>query len=126
PHPLETDPVKSGELLSSPSPPSVPKNLLNRCSSSHSTDMTETIASDLSDTQGTGYEPQSTREQVIIEIPNLSGKRSVFDFPKKKRVVTILLVGETGGGKTAFLSLLLNLLHGSGPFELEEKYFKAA
>ncbi|CAE6455331.1 unnamed protein product [Rhizoctonia solani] len=88
--------------------------------------MTETIAPDPSDTQGTGYEPQSTEDQVIIDIPNLLGKRSVFDFPKKKRIVTILLVGETGGGKTAFLSLLLNLLHGNGPFELEQKYFKAA
>ncbi|CAE7144929.1 unnamed protein product [Rhizoctonia solani] len=53
-------------------------------------------------------------------------KRSPFKFPRKKRVLTILLIGETGSGKTAFMSLLLNLLEGRGPFELEEKYFTDA
>lgn len=41
---------------------------------------------------------------------------------QKKKVVTILLIGETGTGKTSFMSLLLNLLQGNGPFELEEKH----
>ncbi|CAE6460996.1 unnamed protein product [Rhizoctonia solani] len=53
-------------------------------------------------------------------------KRGAFKFPKKKDVLTILLIGETGSGKTAFMSLLLNLLEGKGPFELEEKYFMDA
>jgi hypothetical protein len=33
----------------------------------------------------------------------------------------MLLVGENGCGKTAFMSLLLNLFHGYGPFELEDE-----
>jgi energy-coupling factor transporter ATP-binding protein EcfA2 len=36
----------------------------------------------------------------------------------KKETLTILLVGETGVGKTSFLSLLINLFSGRGPSEL--------
>ncbi|CAE6461011.1 hypothetical protein ACGC1H_003103 [Rhizoctonia solani] len=48
---------------------------------------------------------------------------SRFRFPQKKNVITILLIGETGSGKTSFMSLLLNLFEGSGPFELRDKHF---
>jgi ABC-type oligopeptide transport system ATPase subunit len=40
---------------------------------------------------------------------------------KKKREVTILLIGETGSGKTSLMSLLVNLFQGQGPLELSEK-----
>ncbi|CAE6412473.1 unnamed protein product [Rhizoctonia solani] len=52
-----------------------------------------------------------------------SSGRSCFQFPKKKNALTILLIGETGSGKTSFMSLLLNLFQGNGPFELEDKHF---
>ncbi|KAF8593912.1 hypothetical protein BDV93DRAFT_581916 [Ceratobasidium sp. AG-I] len=39
----------------------------------------------------------------------------------KKKVITILLIGETGTGKTTFMSLLVNLFQGNGPFELVDK-----
>ncbi|KAL5637665.1 hypothetical protein ACGC1H_002066 [Rhizoctonia solani] len=38
-----------------------------------------------------------------------------------KKEITIMLIGETGAGKTAFMSLLLNLFMGNGPYELEER-----
>ncbi|KDN48417.1 hypothetical protein RSAG8_03009, partial [Rhizoctonia solani AG-8 WAC10335] len=88
--------------------------------------MTETTASDSSNAQGTTYESQPTTKQVTIEIPSIPDKRSVFKYPRKKQVITIILVGETGGGKTGFLSLILNLLQGNGPFELEDRHSKAA
>ncbi|KAG8759492.1 hypothetical protein FRC12_009746 [Ceratobasidium sp. 428] len=47
------------------------------------------------------------------------GIKSVLDSIKK-RSITILLIGETGCGKTAFLSLILNLFQGKGPLELED------
>ncbi|CAE6413858.1 unnamed protein product [Rhizoctonia solani] len=50
-------------------------------------------------------------------------KKSRLHYPRKKNVITILLIGETGSGKTSFMSLLLNLLQGNGPFELKEKHF---
>ncbi|KAG8731606.1 hypothetical protein FRC11_003334 [Ceratobasidium sp. 423] len=52
-----------------------------------------------------------------------ASSESLFEFPKKKNVLTILLIGETGSGKTSFMSLLLNLFQGNGPFELEDKHF---
>ncbi|KAG8705146.1 hypothetical protein FRC11_009276 [Ceratobasidium sp. 423] len=54
---------------------------------------------------------------------NVSSRRSRFQFPKKKNVLTILLIGETGSGKTSFMSLLLNLFQGNSPFELRDKHF---
>ncbi|KDN48418.1 hypothetical protein RSAG8_03010, partial [Rhizoctonia solani AG-8 WAC10335] len=47
-----------------------------------------------------------------------------LDLPKDKPSITILLVGETGCGKTAFMSLVLNLFKGRGPFELEDLHDK--
>ncbi|KAG8741884.1 hypothetical protein FRC11_014586 [Ceratobasidium sp. 423] len=82
--------------------------------------MTETPLSDSADAQDIGYELQPPRQYVESEQPETFANGSVFKFPKKKRVLTILLVGETGSGKTSFLSLLLNLFQGKGPFELEE------
>ncbi|KAG8732357.1 hypothetical protein FRC11_014196 [Ceratobasidium sp. 423] len=52
----------------------------------------------------------------------ISSQGSLFEFPQKKKQLTILLVGQTGGGKTAFMSLLLNLFQGNGPFELVDKH----
>ncbi|KAG8711953.1 hypothetical protein FRC08_015215 [Ceratobasidium sp. 394] len=40
--------------------------------------------------------------------------------PTNKATFTILLIGETGSGKTSFMSLLANLLRGNGPFELQD------
>ncbi|KAF8703054.1 hypothetical protein RHS03_06302, partial [Rhizoctonia solani] len=50
----------------------------------------------------------------------------VLGVPKSKKRLTILLVGETGCGKTAFMSLLVNLFHGYGPFELEDEHDEGA
>ncbi|CAE6527641.1 unnamed protein product [Rhizoctonia solani] len=61
------------------------------------------------------------RETVIA-----STGSSKFHFPQRKNVLTILLIGETGSGKTSFMSLLLNLFQGNGPFELEDKHFVGA
>ncbi|CAE6467131.1 unnamed protein product [Rhizoctonia solani] len=47
-----------------------------------------------------------------------------LELPKDKQIITILLVGETGCGKTAFMSLLRNLFLGRGPFELEDLHDK--
>ncbi|KAH7322238.1 hypothetical protein B0J17DRAFT_684081 [Rhizoctonia solani] len=72
------------------------------------------------------HEPQQTQSYGGLdswERVDFPPNRSPFKFPRKKDVLTILLIGETGSGKTAFMSLLLNLLEGKGPFELEEKYF---
>ncbi|KAF8604810.1 hypothetical protein BDV93DRAFT_605735 [Ceratobasidium sp. AG-I] len=48
-------------------------------------------------------------------------KRSALG-PLKKDVVTILLIGETGSGKTSLMSLLVNLFQGNGPFELTDQH----
>ncbi|KAF8648183.1 hypothetical protein AX16_006322 [Volvariella volvacea WC 439] len=42
--------------------------------------------------------------------------------PTKKIQFTILLIGETGAGKTSFMSLLVNLFQGMGPLELSDKH----
>ncbi|CAE6492449.1 unnamed protein product [Rhizoctonia solani] len=78
-----------------------------------------------SDAWETMTEPQ-TPEQDAESEPNMLPKRSALKLPKNKQVITILLVGETGSGKTSFVSLLLNLLQGKGPFELEELHFPGA
>ncbi|KAG8691306.1 hypothetical protein FRC11_005053 [Ceratobasidium sp. 423] len=52
--------------------------------------------------------------------PQTSTKESVLRATAKKEI-TILLIGETGAGKTAFMSLLVNLFMGNGPYELEER-----
>ncbi|KAG8698867.1 hypothetical protein FRC09_006978 [Ceratobasidium sp. 395] len=47
----------------------------------------------------------------------------LHDGPLKvtqKTTFTILLIGETGSGKTSFMSLLASLLHGNGPFGLQD------
>ncbi|KAJ1304177.1 hypothetical protein OPQ81_008577 [Rhizoctonia solani] len=54
---------------------------------------------------------------------NVPTRRSRLKFPKRKIALTILLIGETGSGKTSFMSLLLNLFQGNGPFELKDKHF---
>ncbi|QRV81484.1 AIG1 domain-containing protein [Ceratobasidium sp. AG-Ba] len=46
-------------------------------------------------------------------------KPSILREPHKKSI-TILLVGETGFGKTSFMELIINLFRGNGLFELEE------
>lgn len=59
--------------------------------------------------------------------PKLTGiqsTRSVLHALKRKSTVTILLIGETGGGKTVFLSLLVNLFRGMGAFELKNMHVK--
>ncbi|QRV85029.1 hypothetical protein RhiJN_13045 [Ceratobasidium sp. AG-Ba] len=38
--------------------------------------------------------------------------------PTRKNRFTILVIGETGSGKTAFVDLLINLISGNGPLEL--------
>ncbi|KAG8754423.1 hypothetical protein FRC11_006670 [Ceratobasidium sp. 423] len=86
----------------------------------------QTPLSDSADTQAVSHEPQPPEQHVESEKVDVSAKGSVFKFPKKKRVLTVLLVGETGSGKTSFMSLFLNLLQGHGPFELEEKHFTDA
>ncbi|CEL56817.1 hypothetical protein RSOLAG1IB_12007 [Rhizoctonia solani AG-1 IB] len=54
-------------------------------------------------------------------LPGLTAMKSVIGPLKLKKRLTILLVGETGCGKTAFMSLLYNLFQGYGPFELEDE-----
>ncbi|CAE6527646.1 unnamed protein product [Rhizoctonia solani] len=69
------------------------------------------------------YDPQPTDTTMEWESVNAPTGRSKFHFPQKKNVLTILLIGETGSGKTSFMSLVLNLFQGNGPFELEDKHF---
>ncbi|CUA72719.1 hypothetical protein RSOLAG22IIIB_10254 [Rhizoctonia solani] len=85
--------------------------------------MTETIIPDIPENQEVKYEPQATAAELPTESeqPAIPIKGSALKSPKK-RVLTILLVGETGSGKTSFVSLLLSLLQGKGPFELEEQH----
>jgi GTPase SAR1 family protein len=42
--------------------------------------------------------------------------------PTQKKNLTVLLLGATGSGKTSFMSLLVNLFQGCGPFELAPKH----
>ncbi|KAG8723783.1 hypothetical protein FRC11_002308, partial [Ceratobasidium sp. 423] len=74
--------------------------------------------------QDPGYDQQDP--SVEWENVNVPIGRSKFHFPQKKNVLTILLIGETGSGKTSFMSLLLNLFQGNGPFELQDKHFVEA
>ncbi|KDN37952.1 hypothetical protein RSAG8_09803, partial [Rhizoctonia solani AG-8 WAC10335] len=85
--------------------------------------MTETIVSDSVGAQETKYQLPSTGKTTESEKPDVFVKGSVLKLPTKKRAITILLVGETGSGKTSFVSLLLSLLQGKGPFELEEQHY---
>ncbi|QRV92786.1 AIG1 domain-containing protein [Ceratobasidium sp. AG-Ba] len=52
-------------------------------------------------------------------------QRSVLDATRK-RLITILIIGETGCGKTSLMSLLVNLFRGHGPLELQEWHNKSA
>ncbi|CCO33669.1 hypothetical protein RSOLAG1IB_08494 [Rhizoctonia solani AG-1 IB] len=52
--------------------------------------------------------------------PQTTTKESALN-PTLKKEITILLIGETGSGKTAFMSLLVNLFMGNGPYELDER-----
>ncbi|CAE6457776.1 unnamed protein product [Rhizoctonia solani] len=52
--------------------------------------------------------------------PQTTTKASALN-PTLKKEITILLIGETGSGKTAFMSLLVNLFMGNGPYELDER-----
>ncbi|CAE6514417.1 unnamed protein product [Rhizoctonia solani] len=61
---------------------------------------------------------------VYIKPPKGVPKPSALQSPRKNEI-TILLIGETGSGKTAFMSLLANLFHGCDPLELEEMNDKA-
>ncbi|CAE6447231.1 unnamed protein product [Rhizoctonia solani] len=85
--------------------------------------MTETSQSDTVNAEKVQYGQQPAEQQAEPDKPSVSAKGSVFDYPKKKRVVTVILVGETGSGKTSFLSLLLNLFQGNGPFELKAQHY---
>ncbi|CAE6384983.1 unnamed protein product [Rhizoctonia solani] len=51
---------------------------------------------------------------------NAPGYNGRLKLPKDKKSITIILVGETGCGKTAFMSLLLNLFKGRNALELED------
>ncbi|CAE6518255.1 unnamed protein product [Rhizoctonia solani] len=70
-----------------------------------------------------GYGTQSTKPPSEWEEVEVLTRTCPFRFPQKKNVITVLLIGETGSGKTSFMSLLLNLFEGNGPFELKEKHF---
>ncbi|CAE6443627.1 unnamed protein product [Rhizoctonia solani] len=62
----------------------------------------------------------TTTNDGTSEIP-VSEKKSKLRTTYKKEI-TIMLIGETGAGKTAFMSLLINLFMGNGPYELEERH----
>ncbi|KAB5590314.1 hypothetical protein CTheo_6252 [Ceratobasidium theobromae] len=47
------------------------------------------------------------------------GKRTVLN-PTQKKFINIVLVGQTGAGKTSFMSLLTNLAKGNTALELED------
>ncbi|QRW23119.1 AIG1 domain-containing protein [Rhizoctonia solani] len=64
---------------------------------------------------------KASNEHGDWEDLNAPSKTSVLRTLNKK-VLTILLIGETGSGKTSFMSLLLNLFEGNGPFELKDKH----
>ncbi|CUA68057.1 hypothetical protein RSOLAG22IIIB_07731 [Rhizoctonia solani] len=66
-----------------------------------------------SGTTGTAANGSTQEQQTGV-------KESVLN-PTLKKEITILLIGETGAGKTAFMSLLVNLFMGNGPYELEER-----
>ncbi|CAE6480384.1 unnamed protein product [Rhizoctonia solani] len=78
------------------------------------------------DTYDTVHGLQPLETSLGWEHANSSPARIPFEFPKKKNVLTILLIGETGSGKTSFMSLLLNLFQGNGPFELKDRHFLEA
>ncbi|CEL61402.1 coiled coil domain containing 88A [Rhizoctonia solani AG-1 IB] len=60
-------------------------------------------------------------EDIAGMLPGLISMKSVLGPLRTKKRLTMLLVGENGCGKTAFMSLLLNLFQGYGPFELEDE-----
>ncbi|QRV73458.1 AIG1 domain-containing protein [Ceratobasidium sp. AG-Ba] len=66
----------------------------------------------------------SDMESVSIDrrnpLPNKEHLHDTILAETNKQIFTILLIGETGCGKTAFMSLLSNLLHGRGPLELKD------
>lgn len=53
-------------------------------------------------------------------------KSSALDALRRKTTINVLLIGETGTGKTAFMSLLVNLFQGRGPLNLEDMHDKGA
>ncbi|KAG8738670.1 hypothetical protein FRC10_006617 [Ceratobasidium sp. 414] len=53
---------------------------------------------------------------IGVDIPRIRGPLNAT----QKTIITILLIGETGSGKTSFMSLLASLLHGRGPFDLDD------
>ncbi|CAE6413852.1 unnamed protein product [Rhizoctonia solani] len=68
------------------------------------------------------WSAQEIRQNVELKEEVGLVTKSVFRSAMKKRALSILLVEETGGGKTAFVSLMLNLLQGNDPFELDEQH----